>query len=148
MSLGLDYLNDDGKPFRLGGRNDTSPCEWYFPGMAKPQHDWYFNEWLAYFEKTQADVASALEWNKSKVSLFASGSQRYHRDDINDLAAYFHLEPFELLLPPERAMSLRSMRASAEQVIKEVPQPQSIWTERIARERANKPGKKGTGTHG
>ncbi|MBO9380422.1 transcriptional regulator [Sphingomonas histidinilytica] len=81
--------------------------------MAKPGHDWYFNQWLAHFEKSQADVVQALEWNKSKVSLFASGKQRYHRDDVNQLAAYLNLEPFELLLPPDRAMAIRRLRENA-----------------------------------
>lgn len=90
---------------------------WYVQGMAKPRHDWYFNQWLAYAEKTQAEVARDLDWNKSKVSLFASGEQRYHRDDINTLAAYLNLEPFELLLPPERAMAMRQYRASAERIV-------------------------------
>jgi hypothetical protein len=85
--------------------------------MAKPGHDWYFNQWLAYFDKSQADVVEGLEWNKSKVSLFASGKQRYHRDDINQLAAFLNLEPFELLLPPDRAMAMRQYRASAEKIV-------------------------------
>lgn len=85
--------------------------------MAAPRHDWYFNQWLTHCGKTQANLVNDLGWNKSKASLFAKGEQRYHRDDINQLAAYLHLEPFELLLPPDRAMALRQYRASAEKIV-------------------------------
>lgn len=148
MDAGLVYLNEECKYDRLGSRNDTPGAGCYFSNMAQPRNDWYFNEWLAYFDKSQADVSGDLEWNKSKVSLFASGKQRFHRDDINDLAAYLHLEPFELLLPPDRAMAFRAFRASAEQVIKEAPEPANFWTEKLARGQHRKPAKKGTGTHG
>lgn len=85
--------------------------------MAKPGYDWYFSQWLEHCKKTQADLARDIGWNKSKSSLFASGQQRYHRDDVNTLAAYLNLEPFELLLPPDRAMALRQMRSSAERIV-------------------------------
>lgn len=120
---------------------------WYPSRMAEPRHDWYFNEWLAYFDKSQADVSSALEWNKSKASLFSSGKQRYHRDDVNGLAALLHLEPFELLMPPDRAMAFRAFRASAETVVKEAPEPTNFWTEKLAREGQSAPKRK-TGTNG
>lgn len=117
MALRLDSLNHNCNPKCLGSRNDRLAGLWYERGMAKPGHDWYFSQWLAYFDKSQADVVEALDWNKSKVSLFASGKQRYHRDDINQLASFLNLEPFELLLPPERAMAMRQYRASAERIV-------------------------------
>lgn len=85
--------------------------------MAAPQHDWYFKQWLLHFEKIQAEVVKDLGWNKSKASLMFNDKQRYHRDDVNEIAAYLNIEPFELLLPPERAMALRQYRASAEQIV-------------------------------
>jgi hypothetical protein len=115
--LDLDYLNQESKHFRLGWRNDFARLGRYESGMAKPRHDWYFNQWLVHFGKTQADLVNDLDWNKSKASLFGSGQQRYHRDDINQLANYLGLEPFELLLPPHRAMALRQYRASAETIV-------------------------------
>lgn len=122
MLSGLDYLNDSGKPLCLGQQNDTVAAGWYDRGMAKIQPDAYVEEWLAYFGKSQADVVNDLDWNKAKVSLICKGKQRYHRDDINDLAAYLHLEPFELLLPPDRAMAMRQYRASAAEVVKLAPE--------------------------
>ncbi|CDO34812.1 hypothetical protein [Novosphingobium sp. KN65.2] len=85
--------------------------------MAAPHHDWYFKHWLEHLGVKQADIVKALDWNKSKASLMFNDKQRYHRDDINQVADYLHIEPFELLLPPERAMALRQYRASAEQIV-------------------------------
>lgn len=86
--------------------------------MAAPQHDWYFKQWLDHLGVTQADIVKALDWNKSKASLMANDKQRYHRDDVNAVAAYLHIEPFELLLPPDRAMALRQYRANAETIVR------------------------------
>jgi hypothetical protein len=85
--------------------------------MARPQHDWYVKEWLAYYGKKQSDVVKDLDWNKAKISLTASGKQPYDRDDVNEIATWLNLEPFELLLPPDRAMAIRQYRASAEQIV-------------------------------
>lgn len=109
MRLGLDSLNELGNSECLGSLNDSHRARWYHCGMKKPRHDWYFNQWLDHSGKTQTDVVNDLGWNKSKPSLFAAGSQRYHRDDVNALAHYLNVEPFELLLPPERAMALRQL---------------------------------------
>lgn len=79
--------------------------------MAKPGWDWFFNEWLLATDKIQEDIVRDLGWNKSKVSLFANGKQRYHRDDINELAEYLNLRPHELLMHPEDAFAIRRLRA-------------------------------------
>lgn len=79
--------------------------------MAKPRHDWFLKEWLKTLGKRQADVARELDWNKAKVSLTASGKQPYTRDDVNEMADYLSLRPYELLMHPEDAMRLRTLRA-------------------------------------
>lgn len=151
---GLAYLNDAGNSFCLDEQNDSKVDGWYYRGMAEPRHDWYLAEWLKHLGKTQADVVAALEWNKAKVSLTARGIQQYMRDDINEIARFLHLEPFELLLPPERAMALRQYRASAEQIVtlahdnEESAKVESLGMV-AARKRAaeKKPGRR-TGTNG
>jgi len=89
----------------------------YHAHMAAPLHDWYFKQWLEHLSVKQADIVKDLDWNKSKASLMFNEKQRYHRDDVNQVADYLHIEPFELLLPPERAMALRQYRASAEKIV-------------------------------
>lgn len=79
--------------------------------MAPPRHDWYLKQWLRVLGKTQADAARDLEWNKAKVSLTASGKQPYTRDDVNEMADYLQLRPYELLMHPDDAMALRRLRA-------------------------------------
>lgn len=143
MDEGLDYLNDPINAFCLDQRNDTFDGGWYYPRMAAPHHDWYFKQWLEYYGKKQAEVVKDLDWNKSKASLMFNDKQRYHRDDVNEVAAYLEIEPFELLLPPERAMALRQYRASAEQIVTLVPDPDRT----PPAEAPHKPTKR-TGTNG
>lgn len=89
----------------------------YHPYMARPTHDWYAAAWLHYFHKKQADVVRDLDWNKAKASLMVRGIQPYDRDSLNELAHYLSVEPFELLIPPERAMAYRQYRANAEKIL-------------------------------
>jgi hypothetical protein len=63
-----------------------------------PGHDWYLKEWLATLGKKQP----------------------YDRDSLNELAAYLHLEPHELLMHPADAMALRQLKATAKQIV-EIP---------------------------
>ena len=78
--------------------------------MATPRHDWYLKEWLRTLGKRQADLARDLDMNKAKVSLTASGKQPYDRDDVNLIADYLNLRPYELLMHPDEAMTLRRLR--------------------------------------
>lgn len=117
MASGLDYLNGARNTESLGWRNDRIIARGYYAVMASPRHDWYFKQWLDYFGLVQADVVKALEWNKSKASLMFNDKQRYHRDDVNQVAALLNIEPFELLIPPARAMALRQYRANAETIV-------------------------------
>lgn len=89
--------------------------------MVQPLHDWYAAAWLKHLGKKQADLVKHLDWNKAKASLTVRGKQPYDREAVNELADYLNLEPFELLLPPERAMNLRQLRASAEQIVSLAP---------------------------
>ena len=96
--------------FCLASRNDYPAAALYYRGMAAPGHDWYFKEWLRSLGKKQADVVRDLDWNKAKVSLTASGKQPYTRAEINEIADYLHLRPYELLMHPDDAMRLRRLR--------------------------------------
>lgn len=81
--------------------------------MGRPGYDWYLKEWLATLGKKQADIVRDLDWNKAKVSLTASGKQPYTRDDVNEIADYLSIRPYELLMDPEDAMRLRRLRTDA-----------------------------------
>lgn len=87
----------------------------------KPRHDIFLTAWLKSLGKRQADVARDLEWNKAKVSLIASGKQQYMRDDVNQLAEYLHLHPYELLMHPDDAMEIRRLREDALKIVARNP---------------------------
>tara|TARA_Y100000114_G_scaffold153717_2_gene174287 strand:- start:37451 stop:37759 length:309 start_codon:yes stop_codon:yes gene_type:complete len=84
--------------------------------MATPRHDWFLNDWLKAKRKKQADVVRELDWNKAKVSLTASGKQPYTRDDVNEIAAYLEIHPWELLMHPADAAELRKLAIAADGV--------------------------------
>jgi transcriptional regulator with XRE-family HTH domain len=107
----LAYLNPSAQPKSLVPRNDLDLASRYHRRMAAPRHDWYLGQWLKTLKKKQADIARDLGWNKAKVSLTASGKQPYDRDDVNAVAAYLNLRPYELLMHPDDAMALRRLRA-------------------------------------
>ncbi|MEK9212289.1 hypothetical protein [Sphingomonas sp. 2378] len=117
MDNGLAILNKSRNAFCLATRNDPARYLAYKCRMAVPEYDWYFREWLAYFGKKQRDVVSDLEWNKSKVSLMAAGKQPYTREEVNEIAAYLSLRPYELLMHPDDAMALRALRSEAMKVV-------------------------------
>ena len=96
--------------FCLDRRNDARSGALYKWRMADPRHDWYLKQWLRTLGKKQADIVRDLDWNKARVSLTASGKQPYNRDDVNEIAAYLNLRPFELLMHPDDAMRLRRLR--------------------------------------
>lgn len=78
-----------------------------------PHHDWYLKEWLATLGRRQSDIVKDLDWNKAKVSLMVRGKQPYTRDDVNEIAAYLNLRPYELLMHPNDANALRALKADA-----------------------------------
>lgn len=85
--------------------------------MAKPTHDWYLAEWMGSLLKKQADLVRDLDWNKAKASLMVNGKQQYTRDEVNELATYLNIQPFELLMHPDDAMAYRRLRLAAEAMV-------------------------------
>ena len=118
--------------------------------MKKPHHDWYLKEWMKTLGKRQKDFVKDLDWNPAKISLMVRCEQKYNRDDINEVADYLNLEPFELLMDPERAMALRQLRKTAQQIAS-VPESGTelnteLWDQSLETHKAI-PNKRKTGTH-
>jgi hypothetical protein len=118
MATVLEYLKPVRQPHFLDKRKGRYCGAVYNPRMVKapPRHDWHLVEWCKHFGKKQADLVTALDWNPSKASLFWRGEQRYHRDDVNDVAAFLGLHPYELLLTPDEANAIKRLRATARQL--------------------------------
>lgn len=76
-------------------------------------HGWFAQQWLETLDRSQADVCRALGWSKAKGSELISGKQRYNQENVEELAGFLHLSPYELLLHPDDAMKIRQIRQTA-----------------------------------
>ncbi len=68
---------------------------------------WYFVEWMDYFSFGQHQVNKLTGWQKNKTNRLFHGKQPFNSDDIADLSRVFQIQPYELLLHPKIAISLR-----------------------------------------
>lgn len=78
-----------------------------------PAHDWHLKAWLDHAGRKQAAIAVDLDWERSRVSRLVNGVQPYSRADVNALAQWLGIEPYELLMPPEEALAIRRLRQAA-----------------------------------
>jgi hypothetical protein len=79
--------------------------------------NWYLQEWMAHFEKRQSALVNELGWQKARASKYWHSGHPYRRDIVNEIAGWLGIEPFELLMPPERAFAYRKLYASAEDIL-------------------------------
>ena len=68
--------------------------------------------------KRQADMVSELQWSKGKANEVAQG-QQYTQALVDVLAPWLDVEPYELLMPPALALSLRKLKESAQVIVAE-----------------------------
>lgn len=80
-------------------------------------HGWFGAQWLAYYEKYQADLIRDLRWSRAKASDVVTGKQRYNQDIVEELALYLNLHPSELLLHPDDAMANRRLKQAVRQIV-------------------------------
>ncbi|KQM88632.1 hypothetical protein ASE67_02510 [Sphingomonas sp. Leaf23] len=69
----------------------------------------------------QARMMELTGWSKATMNQLYNGKQNFNPEILETAAVALHVEPFELLIPPERAMALRSFRDTAALVAKSVP---------------------------
>lgn len=87
-------------------------------GIPKGPVSWYINEWMAAVGiKTQAELGKLANWSKATTSQICNGKQDYSPAIIKAASEALGVEPFELLIPPERAMAFRRFYAEAKQVV-------------------------------
>lgn len=84
-------------------------------------HRWYLPEWAAFRGKKQADAERELGWPRAKTSDLWNLKQRYTQESIDEAAVWLEIDPFELLLPPDEAISLRQLRAAAHSIVANDP---------------------------
>lgn len=105
--------NESQQPIVRFFRNAPRHRVRYIPNVA----DWYLKEWLATLRKTQAFLVRETDYPKAKVSDLVTGKQRYNRDILNDVAKALNLQPFELLMHPADANSLKRLRVVAKEMV-------------------------------
>ncbi len=94
----------------------------HHPNMASPERgDWYLQEWFETMGMIQRDLVTKLDYPPATANALWHGVQRYRRDHIQDVSALLNIKPFELLMSPEEAMSLRRLRSAIAEVAKTEP---------------------------
>lgn len=82
------------------------------------QINWYLREWMDLTEAFrgrggQTRMMAETGWSKATMSQLYNNKQDYSPAIINAAAKALNVEPFELLMRPERAMAMRRQREAA-----------------------------------
>lgn len=120
MSNSSDYPNVlSSRKVRMtdGDRRSRSSYHPNMPRKAKQSTvigpDWFLQEWMRYFKKSQADMCRLTGWSKATMSDIYNGTTNYYREILNEVARALEVSPFELLMHPDEAHALRRLRDSA-----------------------------------
>ncbi len=84
--------------------------------------DWYLQAWCKHFGKRQADL-SELGYQKWSAFKIWHSRQPYGRKQINEIAAWLGIQPYELLMPPREALILRQLRETAQAIVLSAAEP-------------------------
>lgn len=93
---------------------------------ATPESDWYLRDWAEVLGRRKAELVSELGWHKTSAHRLWHSRQPYRRQEVNQVAAWLGIEPYEVLMPPKLAMELRSLKEDALRIadrIREVELP-------------------------
>lgn len=85
--------------------------------MPNDRPDWYLKDWMKHFGKIQADLSKEVGWDRSRANFLFHSKQAFKRHDVNDIAEWLNLEPFELLIPPARALAIRELYKNAQRIV-------------------------------
>ncbi len=115
MAGGFSYRNLESSGCRKNvsyQRDDGSADATHTRHVSDSEPDWFLQEWMRYREKRQADLVKELGWAKGRANKFYHGQHPYRRDIVNELSTWLEIEPFELLMEPERAIRIRRLTAA------------------------------------
>lgn len=115
-------------------------------GVPKSGINWYLPEWMAACglegRGAQSEMMRRTGWPKATMSQLFNGTQDYSPKLVNEASKALSCEAYELLMPPEKAMAIRKLLASAQQIVTIVHDAEK------AREEAAEETARGDGTHG
>jgi len=125
MSGTFAHPEQKNNPFVRTLRNDTrgdSSHNWNMARRGKPDGiNWFLKEWVDYtFPQERGRQAAMMKrtgWSRATMSQLYNNDQDHSPRRVNEAARALHAEPWELLMLPERAMALRKIRASAEEIV-------------------------------
>ena len=86
-------------------------------GIRPEQPDWFLQEWMKVLKVSQAKLAKECDWSGSTMHGIYHGRTDYYREIVNLIAQKLNIQPYELLMPPEKAMAFRQFQASAERIV-------------------------------
>lgn len=113
--------NRDASTFIRTFDNDRQLRFSYHANMARrgvPKRiNWYLREWMNTLGVNQAEMIRRTSWSKATASQLYNNVQDYSPKIVNEAAKALSVEPFELLMKPERAMALRRFQDQALQVV-------------------------------
>lgn len=89
-------------------------------GIPKGPINWYLPEWMAACglsgRGAQTKMRELTGWSKATISQLYNGEQDYSPAVVNAAAVALNAEPYELLMPPERAFAIRRALASIREI--------------------------------
>ncbi len=80
---------------------------------------WYLREWMQFLNVRQSYMVKQAGWSKTTASLLYNCHRDYTADLVDQAAAALNIAPFELLMQPQEAMAIRSIRESAIRLVAE-----------------------------
>lgn len=83
---------------------------------ARPLAPWFLKEWMLALGRKQAQLQTELNWSKGNANALYHGTSRYQEHRIAEAADWLGIEPYELLMHPTVALSIRRLRQSAEAI--------------------------------
>lgn len=81
-------------------------------------------EWMDLLGVNQAEMIRRTGWAKATASQLYNNVQDYSPKIVNEAAQALNVEPFELLMKPDRAMALRRLRDHALAIVEDAGDPQ------------------------
>ncbi len=89
-------------------------------GIPKGPPSWFLPEWMAAAASegrgSQAKMIELTGWSRATMSQLYNGQQDFSPAILRAAAIALSAEPFELLIPPERAFAIRRAMASLREV--------------------------------
>lgn len=89
-------------------------------GVPKGRINWYLPEWMEacglHGRGSQTKMCELTGWSKATMHQLYTGKQDYSPAVVNAAADALNAEPYELLMPPERAFAIRRALASIREI--------------------------------